>query len=338
MSVTKKNIDEIKRTLATVTGSERFPGRDDTGDFKVLASAVYTYIKNNILDTDGTFAANSDDVAASQKAAKTYVTNAVAGATGTPIGSVLIGSFIDTPDDYLLCNGVTRSRVTYSGLWDKYHKSLGTCTISVASPGVVTLAGHGRVTGERVYLTTDGTLETGLSPNTDYFVIELNDNTFNVAASLADAEAGTGIETTGAGSGTHTCYFCPWGCGDGSTTFDLPDPRGLAIKGAGDATINGRTKVGPVFGGVQEDAGQGWQLGASADATGARNYWGLTRSRDASQGSAVDAGYTPLAFGTGAQGDTKMMKAMNDGTHGDIRIESNTRDSSIGFNFYVRYQ
>jgi hypothetical protein len=284
---------------------------------------VYAYIKNNILDTDGTFAANSDDVAASQKASKTYITNAVAGATGAPIGSVLIGSFIDTQDDYLLCNGVTRSRVTYSGLWDKYHKSLGACTISVANPGIVTLAGHGRVTGERVYLTTDGTLETGLSPNTDYFVIKLNDNTFNLAASLADAEAGTGIETTGAGSGTHTCYFCPWGCGDGSTTFDLPDPRGLAIKGAGDATVNGRTKVGPVFGSVQEDAMQGhWHevFGYADDSVQGGGTWSL----------AVRTALTK----TGGEART----IITDGTHGTPRIASNTRDSSIGFNFYVRYQ
>jgi hypothetical protein len=280
---------------------------------------VYAYIKNNILDTDGTFAANSDDVAASQKASKTYITNAVAGATGAPIGSVLIGSFIDTPDDYLLCNGVTRSRVTYSGLWDKYHKSLGTCTISVANPGIVTLAGHGRVTGERIYLTTDGTLETGLSPNTDYFVIKLNDNTFNLAASLSDAEDGTGIETTGAGSGTHTCYFCPWGCGDGSTTFDLPDPRGLAIKGAGNATINGRTKTGPVFGGVQEDAMQGHLMQLSG-----AGFLG-------SGGSAPTVGTAGLVAITATA-------IITDGVHGTPRIASNTRDSSIGFNFYVRYQ
>jgi hypothetical protein len=328
MSVTKKNIDEITRTLDTVTGGERFPGRDDTGDFKVLASAIYAYIKENILDADGTFAADSDDVAASQKAAKTYITNAVAGATGTPVGSVLIGSFIDTPDDYLLCNGVTRSRVTYSDLWDKYHKSLGTCTISVANPGVVTLAGHGRVTGERVYLTTDGTLPTGLSENTNYFVIRLGDDTFNVASSLANAEAGTGIETTGAGSGTHTCYFCPWGCGDGSTTFDLPDPRGLAIKGAGDATVNGRTKVGPVFGGVQEDALQGhWHELNPVTSNNSAIVNSLGGSTSSLLGGAV-ATYTGHTTGG----------TITDGSHDTPRIESNTRDSSIGFNFYVRYQ
>ena len=322
MSVTKKNIDEITRTLATVTGSERFPGRDDTGDFKVLASAVYAYIKNNILDTDGTFAANSDDVSASQKAAKTFITNAVAGAAGTPIGSVLIGSFIDTPDDYLLCNGAALSRVTYSGLWDKYHKSLGTCTISVANPGIVALAGHGRVTGERVYLTTDGALPTGLSENTDYFVIRLNDNTFNLAASLADAEAGTGIETTGAGSGTHTCYFCPWGCGDGSTTFDLPDPRGLAIKGAGDATINGRTKTGPVFGGVQEDALQGHY----------HEFWS-SNSDSGSTCPSVDRPTVAIQYA-----DNIVRSPITDGTHGTPRIASNTRDSTLGTKFLIKYE
>jgi len=248
--------------------------------------------------------------------------------SGFPIGEVIIGSMIDTPENYLLCDGFARSRVTYSVLWGKYHKSLGTCTISVASPGVVTLAGHGRVTGERIYLTTDGTLETGLSPNTDYFVIKLNDNTFNLAASLSDAEAGTGIETTGAGSGTHTCYFCPWGCGDGSTTFDLPDPRGLAIKGAGNATINTRTKTGPVFGGVQEDALQGhWhELNPITS-----NNSAIVNSSGGSSSSLLG---TPVATYVGhTTGGT-----ITDGTHGTPRIESNTRDSTLGTKFFIKYE
>jgi len=57
----------------------------------------------------------------------------------------------------------------------------------------------------RVQFSTTGTLPTGLSPATDYYVIKLTDTTFKVASSYANAVAGTAVAvTTGTGSGTHT--------------------------------------------------------------------------------------------------------------------------------------
>ena len=46
MSVTRKTIDDVTRTLSSVTGTERLVGRDDSGDFKLLASTIYAYIKD----------------------------------------------------------------------------------------------------------------------------------------------------------------------------------------------------------------------------------------------------------------------------------------------------
>lgn len=86
-------------------------------------------------------------------------------------------------------------------------ESAGTVTINVASPAIVTKNNHGLGTGEKVYLQTTGALPTGLSVNTDYYVIELSIDTFKLATTLANALAGTAITTTGAGSGTHTLYY-----------------------------------------------------------------------------------------------------------------------------------
>lgn len=58
--------------------------------------------------------------------------------------------------------------------------------------------------GTRVRLTTTTTLPGGLSLATDYYVIKVSDTTFKLATSYANAIAGTAINITDAGTGTHT--------------------------------------------------------------------------------------------------------------------------------------
>lgn len=60
------------------------------------------------------------------------------------------------------------------------------------------------LTGTRVRLTTTTTLPAGLSLATDYYVIVVSDTTFKLATSYANAIAGTAINITDAGTGTHT--------------------------------------------------------------------------------------------------------------------------------------
>lgn len=56
----------------------------------------------------------------------------------------------------------------------------------------------------RVQLTTTTTLPGGLSLATDYYVIKVTDTTIKLATSYANAVAGTAINITDAGTGTHT--------------------------------------------------------------------------------------------------------------------------------------
>lgn len=60
------------------------------------------------------------------------------------------------------------------------------------------------LTGTKVRLTTTVTLPAGLALATDYYVIKLSDTTFSLATSYANAVAGTAINITDAGTGTHT--------------------------------------------------------------------------------------------------------------------------------------
>lgn len=81
-----------------------------------------------------------------------------------------------------------------------------TVTITNASPGVFTATAHGLNIGSGLNLTTSGGLPTGLSVGTNYWVCSSTfaANTFTVATSVANALAGTCVNTSSAGSGTHT--------------------------------------------------------------------------------------------------------------------------------------
>lgn len=58
--------------------------------------------------------------------------------------------------------------------------------------------------GTRVRLTTTTTLPAPLATATDYYVIKVSDTTFKLATSYANAIAGTAINITTTGTGTHT--------------------------------------------------------------------------------------------------------------------------------------
>lgn len=76
-------------------------------------------------------------------------------------------------------------------------------TISTAN--VIPLPSHGFTTGTPVDFITTGTLPTGISLATTYYVISLTVDTISIATSLNNALAGTvRAITSGSGSGTHT--------------------------------------------------------------------------------------------------------------------------------------
>lgn len=150
-----------------------------------------------------------------------------AGTGLVPAGAVMPYALSSPPSGWLACDGAAVSRTTYSALFAALVKS-ATVTISIASPGVVTWTGHGRSAGDPIKISTTGALPTGLTAGTTYFVKTVLDaNSFTLAAT----SGGTVINTSGSQSGTHTAVHAPYGTGDGSTTFNVPDLRGEFIRG-----------------------------------------------------------------------------------------------------------
>lgn len=142
--------------------------------------------------------------------------------------------------NWLYWNGAAVSRTTYADLFNFVVPLLGTFTVTIASPAVFTLTSHNLVVGDRVYLTTTGALPTGLAQNTIYYVSAVpTSSTFRVSAT----DGGASINTSGSQSGTHSIYSCPFGLGDGSTTFNLGDCRGRALfyNGTGSGANMGDT-------------------------------------------------------------------------------------------------
>jgi hypothetical protein len=76
--------------------------------------------------------------------------------------------------------------------------------------------------------------------------------------------------------------------------------------------------------GLQPDHFQGWQLGSSADASGAKDYWGEAVNRDFSISGTSTGGYALPQINTGFKGGGNMLKAMDDNTNGAPRIAKST--------------
>lgn len=113
-----------------------------------------------------------------------------------------------------------------------------TVTISNASPAVVTKTAHGLAVDTPVSFSTTGGLPTGLTAATTYYVKTVPDaDTFTVSAT----KGGSAINTTGAGTGTHTCTTVPAPSYDlmkGKVMSNRKNPGNLNSNVLGTASIS----------------------------------------------------------------------------------------------------
>ena len=75
---------------------------------------------------------------------------------------------------------------------------------------VINEVGHGRETGDKLQLTSTGTLPVPLAINTDYFLVKVDADNFKLASTVQDAYDGTVIDiTSAAGGGNHKVQMKP---------------------------------------------------------------------------------------------------------------------------------
>jgi microcystin-dependent protein len=159
------------------------------------------------------------------------------------------------PVGWLPCSGAEVSRISYANLFNALVPKSSTVTISITSPAVITWTNHGLSSGDIIYFTTTNSLPTGLtSITTPYYVSTngLSTNTFQVNSTINVSGVMTSslVNTSGTQSGTHTAWYAPFGIGNGSTTFTLPDLRGEFIRGWSN---NRSVNPNRVFGSFQSD-------------------------------------------------------------------------------------
>jgi microcystin-dependent protein len=193
-------------------------------------------LETSVVDTDTALAADSDAKVPSQKAVKAYI-DALGGLTFlVPTGAILPYGGSAAPSNFLLCDGTAVSRSTYNTLFGIIGTTFGVgngsttfnlpdlrnrmpigagagtkvATFASRSSNVITVTGLTNAannefqTGQAVVYHTSGTVITGLTNDTTYYVIRTGNLTFSLATSKANAIAGTVISLSSDGTGTQT--------------------------------------------------------------------------------------------------------------------------------------
>lgn len=239
-----------------------------------------------------------------------------------PAGTIIIVSSLVVPSGFLPCNGAQNiSRTTQSRLFAAMPSTTSTITVTVAN--TINWTAHGLSTGHSIQFTTTGTLPTGLTANTIYFVRVLTANTFALYGTLSQSmnvSVTTGQVTfTVTGSGTHTglVYYYGNGIDNTNTTFGIPDFRGVVPRGIG--TTNGYIEPATVnLGEKTDDQFQNHahtQYGFSAAYGSGTPYYANT-----SQGGSTDPTTGAIQFST----------------FGAPRIGNETRAKSLGVYYLIK--
>jgi hypothetical protein len=84
------------------------------------------------------------------------------------------------------------------------NKTFAAAAVTVNPANTITISAHGYTAGLKVQISNPGTLPTGITASTDYFVIVVDADTIKLASSLINALAGTAVSITNIGSGTNT--------------------------------------------------------------------------------------------------------------------------------------
>jgi len=205
------------------------------------------------------------------------------------IGEIKMLGVNRVPTNYLACDGSQVSRASFSALFASLVVS-SVVTITIASPAQVTWTGNNLQNGDPIIFTTTGSLPTGISTGTKYYVRNKSGNVFNLGTS--PGPTGATLNTSGTQSGTHTATNAPWegtAIGNGTTTFTLPDFRGYFPRGID--SVNARDTARS-FGVSQTDAFQdhthqyNTNQAPFGTASGAQNTPGLSTAVTTTSGAA----------------------------------------------------
>jgi len=167
-----------------------------------------------------------NQLAAEIKALETALLNGTW--SSVPTGTITAFAGPIAPANYLFCDGSAQSRLTYVNLWN----ALSISTTGSATLGASTITGMGSTAGmEPGHPITAAGIPNGTVILT---VVSNTSVTISNAVTLALTSAAITV--------------APWGLGDYSTTFNLPDGQGRTLVGHGTGTGLTQRSVGQTWG------------------------------------------------------------------------------------------
>lgn len=196
---TSSAVNEITVTNASTTNSPTISATgDDTNiDLKLSPKGTGSIVVTSPLSTPKTYGAittDTDQATVTMDMAVSRHQVTLGGNRTLVLSNITTGQVtrIDLIQDSTGSRTVT---------WPSFG---ATATVTIATPGVLT-TGKDIPTLTPIILTTTGALPTGLTASTVYYYVRVNATTGNLATSVANAQAGTYIATSGTQSGVHTC-------------------------------------------------------------------------------------------------------------------------------------
>ncbi|WP_061246725.1 hypothetical protein [Leptospira noguchii] len=234
-----------------------------------------------------------------------------------PLGGIVEDSLNILSSSYFKdANAQVISRATFSALWNLVRRSV---TGIVAATDRITSTNHGCVEGQLLKFSFTGG---GITALVNYYVRNPTTNDFQVSLTAT----GTIIDLTSSQTGEMITNI-EYGFGDGSTTFNIPDRRGVFQRGAGVHGTRAKASGGNYDGGAVGFAGQDAMQDHRHNFTynnpmgiigGVGSYW--------LAGGGTNAGTTSLVI----------LEPMTDGVNGTPRRSNETTPAFVAVKYKVR--
>jgi microcystin-dependent protein len=253
---------------------------------------------------------------------------------GIPPGVILPfpAPLVMTPPGFLPCDGSNYDAVAtpaYAGIYKKLVTDQGfvESTFTYSTTNILSLTSHGFLGGELIQVRSSGTLPTGLTQSTFYYVVFINSSTFSLSAT--PDQTTTLVSITAAGSGTHSLKRSLFGLGslyDGTgSKFTVPDMRGVIPQGIGPAAGFAQTE-NLAIGQKYNDRSHAHYHAFNSAGAGAIGYNGAGTLTWAGGGGALST-VTGLTIA----------QAQTDGAAGTPRMGNTTRPKVMGLNWIIKY-
>ncbi|ULG91012.1 hypothetical protein FH584_09910 [Leptospira interrogans] len=234
-----------------------------------------------------------------------------------PIGSIIEDGLNLAPSiNFKDANAQAISRNTFVTLWNSVHRVI---TGIVPTTDRISCTNHGCIEGQLVKFSFTGG---GVSALVNYYVRNPTTNDFQISSTAT----GSILDLTSSQTG-EMIINVEYGFGDGSTTYNIPDRRGIFARGAGVHGMRGKAAGGNYDGGAVGYAGQD-QTQPHLHASPANG--GLPFAVIGSGSSWLNTG----SSNSGASSQTGIM--VSDGTNGTPRTGNETTPAFIAVKYKVR--